>query len=159
MIFAGSRQTRIEPPIPLNREEVNSKLAEYYPPELREGGIGGAVLVRIAIDDRGRVRRVRAVKPSIAGVIPLPKPRLFNPATGRRVKGLAWSGDPRLMRAAEEAVAELRFIPGARDGIPQEERRYSLACVFVPEIVFRDDPDVAPAGVLTGSQIPTTGSR
>src|SRR5690606_13154295 len=42
-----------------NRAEVQRALVRYYPPLLRDAGIGGSVLVWFFIDETGRVKNHR----------------------------------------------------------------------------------------------------
>lgn len=148
MIFGGAPQT-VEPPIPLNREQVAARLREWYPEDLRTRGVGGAVLVVMDVDERGRVDNVRARGPRVLAIVPRPGPRVYHPVTGRAVRDLGWAREERLFRVAERAVAEARFIPGVTNGIAVPARRVRLVCYFAPEVGFQARAGVEATSVLT----------
>jgi protein TonB len=68
----------------INRQEVAQALLEYYPPLLRNAGIGGTVMMWFYIDTEGRVLRTQVVEPS---------------------------GYPNLDSAAQRVAAMMRFSP------------------------------------------------
>ncbi|HEY8468492.1 MAG TPA: TonB family protein [Longimicrobiales bacterium] len=47
-----------------NRDEVQRALSRYYPPLLRDAGIGGTVLVWLLIDEEGQVRKYQVKESS-----------------------------------------------------------------------------------------------
>lgn len=53
---AGARATSTRPPRLENPEELDRAVLRFYPPHLRDGGIGGTALVRALVDEKGRVR-------------------------------------------------------------------------------------------------------
>ena len=75
----------------LNRAEFGRTLEERYPPELKEAGIGGTVLVWILIDVEGKVARTRVIR---------------------------GSGHAELDAAADAGLQVARFSPAEHEGRP-----------------------------------------
>jgi TonB family protein len=50
-----------------NRERLTELVAQAYPPALRDAQVGGAVLLWVHIDQRGRVIETRLAQPSGQG--------------------------------------------------------------------------------------------
>ena len=88
-------------------------------PALR--GVDG-VLIKAWVDERGRVKRVRAVGPRVAGVVPRLLPWMFN-EDGDRLRGLRWLNDTRLLKVATKAGERLRFYPAMLNGCCVAESR------------------------------------
>lgn len=76
-------------PIPQNPEELRRRLGEHYPQRLKGDGIGGTVVLALAIDTRGRVRDPKVV---------------------------SGSGNEVLDAAALEVVRQVRFTPALQNG-------------------------------------------
>ena len=53
-----------DPPILANREEVRGVTERFYPPLLKDAGIGGTALVRVLIDANGQVEKIQLVSAS-----------------------------------------------------------------------------------------------
>ncbi|HEX7089394.1 MAG TPA: TonB family protein [Longimicrobiales bacterium] len=82
-----------------NREEVARALSRYYPPLLRDAGIGGTVLVWFLIDEEGKVRKYQVKESS--GHEALDEAALkvadimrFSPALNRDRKVTVWVALP-----------------------------------------------------------------
>ncbi|MBX6362626.1 MAG: TonB family protein [Gemmatimonadetes bacterium] len=102
--ITGARGTFTRPPRLENPEAVDRAVRRFYPPHLRDGGIGGTALVRALVDENGRVR-AREVARS--------------------------SGHHLLDVAALRVVDELAFTP-ARDGDRRVSAWIELPIVFRP---------------------------
>jgi protein TonB len=74
---------------------VLSRTPPPYPSEAREEGVEGTAILEVLLAESGRINHVRTHRSS---------------------------GDPRLDRAAEEAVKNWRFSPRLRRGVPEEAR-------------------------------------
>jgi hypothetical protein len=148
MFFGGVPQ-KVEPPVPLDREQVTARLREDYPEALRSLGVGGAVLLRVDVDPQGRAGNVRARGSRILGLIPRPGPRVYHPVTGRAVGGLSWANEPALLRAAERSLEGARFIAGAVNGVPVPARNHRLVAYFAPDLAFGARDIVLETGLLT----------
>lgn len=77
------------PPTYLNRNEMERMLVKEYPPLLRDGGIGGTVIVQVLVGERGIVQEAQVSKSS---------------------------GHPALDRAALRIARVARFVPAVDDG-------------------------------------------
>jgi TonB family protein len=75
-----------------NQAEVEQALKRYYPPLLRDAGIGGTVMVQVWIDETGAVRRHEVAKSS---------------------------GHPALDAAAQSVAATMEFEPARANGQPK----------------------------------------
>jgi len=75
-----------------NQEEVVEALRRYYPPLLRDAGIGGTVMVQFWIDETGAIRRHEVTKSS---------------------------GHEALDAAAQSVAATMRFEPARENGRPK----------------------------------------
>lgn len=106
------------PPFTLNQAEINRVAASLYPVHLKEAGIGGAVLVRVSVNQLGEVRSVRALRPRLFGLIPRAKPAVFHSETGERVESIEWTTHPELLDAAEKAASHGVFAPPRIRGRP-----------------------------------------
>lgn len=82
----------IDPPKLRNPSEVEQALKRYYPPLLRDAGIGGTVMVLFWIDETGTVRRHEVAKSS---------------------------GHPALDAAAQSVAATMEFEPARANGQPK----------------------------------------
>lgn len=65
-----------EQPTLLNRNEVSIAMADLYPPELRQQGVGGSVILRFVILPDG------SVDPASVGVVSASSPAFVEPAAG-----------------------------------------------------------------------------
>lgn len=82
-----------------NREEVGRALVRYYPPLLRDAGIGGTVLVWFFIDEEGRVQKTQIQKSSGQQSLDQAALRVadlmrFTPALNRDQKVKVWVALP-----------------------------------------------------------------
>jgi hypothetical protein len=148
MFFGGAPQT-VEPPVPLDREQVTARLRANYPEALRSQGVGGAVLLRVDVDPQGRAGNVRARGSRILGFFPRSGPRVYHPVTGRAVGGLRWTNEPALLRAAKRSLEGARFIPGVVNGVPMPARNHRLVAFFAPDLAFGPRDTVLETGLLT----------
>ena len=82
-----------------NRDEVSRALIRYYPPLLRDAGIGGTVLVWFFIDEQGRVQKTQVNKSSGQQSLDQAALRVadlmrFTPALNRDQKVKVWVALP-----------------------------------------------------------------
>ena len=82
-----------------NRDEVSRALIRYYPPLLRDAGIGGTVLVWFFIDEQGRVQKTQVQKSSGQQSLDQAALRVadlmrFTPALNRDQKVKVWVALP-----------------------------------------------------------------
>ncbi|MFQ6044733.1 MAG: energy transducer TonB [Gemmatimonadales bacterium] len=95
---------------------INSESPVRYPPELYRDSVEGTVILRLYVDETGRLW----------------------PESTRVAEG---SGHAALDSAALRAVAEFRFAPALREGVP-------VATAFLQPVQFRQPERQQPGGGL-----------
>jgi protein TonB len=88
----------------VNLAEVSQALVENYPPVLRDGGIGGRVVVWFLIDETGAVRRTQVSRTSGRGeldeaALRVARQMRFTPAENRGTRVPVWVEIPILFQA------------------------------------------------------------
>jgi TonB family protein len=114
-----------EAPVPRNVEAIGERMAQLYPPWLREAGQGGTVTLRLHVDATGAVADARVTRSTNPQLDPpslhVARELLFTPARVGGQPVAVWTEVPLEWQTEASAEPAAAAAPADTDGAPEYE--------------------------------------